>query len=295
MTISCTRRSSFASRASIRTAAGAPRRVRGRWRSRKVAAVAPLDCRCVQATSGLAPPQSGEAAADATPPAPRRRISFALTPVRYAILIYLATRVLLIAVAVVNGALRHHAVLHELANWDGLLYRQVANNGYPNYVPHARSTLGCFPLYPMMMWPLGHVMSWITGKAFINGLTLAGLVICGIGGLIMTLLVQRLASGWWGEAVGRRAVLLFCLFPGSVVFSMVYAEGITLPLAAGCILALQRRRWLLAGALAGFATVGTPQSLVLIPVCAISAGLELRRRGWREPAARRSLLAPLAS
>jgi len=253
--------------------------------------VAPLDCRCVQATSGLAPPQSGEAA-DAAPPPARRRISFALTPVRYAILVYLATRVLLILVAVVNGALRNHAVLHELANWDGLLYRQVANNGYPNYVPHARSTLGFFPLYPMMMWPLGHVMSWITGKAFINGLTLAGLVISGIGGLIMTLLVQRLASGWWGEAVGRRAVLLFCLFPGSVVFSMVYAEGVALPLAAGCILALQRRRWLLAGVLAGIATALEPEAVVLVLVCAVSAGLELRRRGWR---ARESLLAPVLS
>jgi hypothetical protein len=245
----------------------------------------------VQATSGLAPPQSGEAA-DAAPPPARRRISFALTPVRYAILVYLATRVLLILVAVVNGALRNHAVLHELANWDGLLYRQVANNGYPNYVPHARSTLGFFPLYPMMMWPLGHVMSWITGKAFINGLTLAGLVISGIGGLIMTLLVQRLASGWWGEAVGRRAVLLFCLFPGSVVFSMVYAEGVALPLAAGCILALQRRRWLLAGVLAGIATALEPEAVVLVLVCAVSAGLELRRRGWR---ARESLLAPVLS
>jgi hypothetical protein len=246
----------------------------------------------VQATSGLAPPHTREAAVDAAPGVPRRRFSFALTPVRYAILVYLATRVLLIAVAVINGALRHHAVLHELANWDGLLYRQLANNGYPNFVPHARSTLGFFPLYPLMMWPLGHVMSWITGKAFINGLTLAGLVISGIGGMIMTVLVQRLASGWWGEAVARRAVVLFCLFPGSVVFSMVYAEGVALPLAAGCILALQRRRWLLAGVLAGIATAVDPEAVVLVLVCAVSAALELRRRGWR---ARTSLVAPLLS
>jgi hypothetical protein len=89
--------------------------------------------------------------------------------------------------------------------------------------------------------------------------------------------------------------VLFALFPGSVVFSMVYAEGIALPLAAGCILALQKRRWVTAGVLAGFATAATAQSLVLIGVCAISAGLELRRRGWRAREARRSLLAPLLS
>ena len=48
--------------------------------------------------------------------------------------------------------------------------------------------------------------------------------------------------------------MIFCLFPGSIVFSMVYAEGLLIPLAAGCILALQRRRWVMAGALAGLAT-----------------------------------------
>jgi hypothetical protein len=246
----------------------------------------------VQATSGLAPSKPSEAAGDTSPSASRRRLSVALTPVRYAILVYVASRLLLIAVAVINGALRHHAVLHELANWDGLLYRQLANNGYPSFVPHARSTLGFFPLYPLMMWPFGHALSWVTSKSVIYGLTLAGLAISWVGGLIATVLVQRLATGWWGEAVGRRAVLLFCLFPGSVVFSMAYAEGVALPLAMGCILALQRRRWLLAGVLAGIATATTPESLVLVVVCGVSAALELRRRGWR---ARESLLAPLLS
>ncbi len=257
-----------------------------------MAAVAPVDCGCVQATSGLAPPQPSETAVDAPPPRARRRLALALTPIRYALGVYCATWVLLLVVAVINGALRRHAVLHELANWDGLLYRQLANNGYPNFVPHARSTLGFFPLYPLLMWPLGHAFSWVTSQGIVTSLTLAGLTISGIGGLIMTILVQRLATGWWGEAAGRRAVVLFCLFPGSVVFAMAYAEGLALPLAAGCILALQRRRWLLAGVLAGIATAATPESVVLVPACALSAVLELRRRGWR---ARESLLAPLLS
>ena len=61
---------------------------------------------------------------------------------------------------------------------------------------------------------------------------------------------------------------------------MVYAEGLLLPLAAGCILALQKRRWLLAGSLAAFATATEPEALVLVVVCAVSALLELRRRGF---------------
>jgi hypothetical protein len=238
--------------------------------------------------------RAGGRRADGTQPGQsgRERFRALIQRFRWAIVAYLASRALLLVVAIVNGALRHHAILHELANWDGLLYRQVANNGYPGYVPHFRSTLGFFPLYPLLMWPLGHALAWATSQSVITSLTIAGLIISGIGGLVMAVLVQQLATDWWGEAVGRRAVVLFCLFPGSVVFSMVYAEGVALPLAAGCILALQRKRWLLAGVLAGIATAVDPEALVLILVCAVSALLELRRRGF---AARKSLLAPLLS
>jgi hypothetical protein len=232
------------------------------------------------------------------------RLAGALERFRMAILVYLGTRVLLLVVAIVNGALRHHAVLTELANWDGLWYRQLANHGYPHHVihcctgqgeTHAQSTLGFFPLYPLLMWVGSRVVMLVTSHGAVYSITVAGVIISLIGGLITTVIVQELATSWWGKPAGRRAAVLFCLFPGSVVFSMVYAEGVALPLAAGCILALQRRRWLLAGILAGFATATDPESLVLIPVCAISAGLELRRRGWRDMAARRSLLAPLLS
>ena len=143
------------------------------------------------------------------------------------------------------------------------------------------------------MWVVSQPVQWLSGHAAIYAVTVAGLLVSGVGGLVATVLVQRLAGGWWGERAGRRAAVLFCLFPGSVVFSMVYAEGLMIPLVVGCILALQRRRWLLAGILAAIATATEPEAVVLVLVCACSAGLELRRRGWREPAARRSLLAPL--
>jgi hypothetical protein len=223
---------------------------------------------------------------------------------RVAILVYLGSRVLLLIVAILDGALRHHALLNELANWDGLWYRWLANAGYPHHVVHccvghgetqAQSTLGFFPLYPLVIWTVARPVILLTGHSAVWSITLAGVIVSTIGGLICTMIVQELGSTWWGASAGRRAAVLFALFPGSVVFSMVYAEGIALPLAAGCILALQRKRWLTAGILAGFATAATPQSLVLIPVCAVSAGLELRRRGWRVRQARRSLLAPLLS
>jgi hypothetical protein len=76
---------------------------------------------------------------------------------------------------------------------------------------------------------------------------------------------------------------------------MAYSEGLLIPLAAGCILALERRRWLLAGVVAGFATATGADALALTVVCAIAAASMIRRHGLPDREARRSLLAPLLS
>jgi MFS family permease len=231
-------------------------------------------------------------------PLPRtisRRAAETVRQARFAIAVYLSSRALLLLVALVNGALRHHAFTHELAQWDGLWYRELADHGYPNQVVHEQSTLGFFPLYPGLMWLVSHALVIPIARYQILSTTVAGLLVSGIGGLVATVLVGRLAAGWWGESVQRRAILIFCLFPGSVVFSMVYAEGLMLALVAGCLLALQQRRWLLAGVLAGLATATAPEAIVIVLVCAVAAALELRRRGLRDRSARRSLLAPALS
>jgi hypothetical protein len=208
---------------------------------------------------------------------------------------YLAARGLLLLVAYLNGTFEHHNFLHELANWDGLWYRALANHGYPDHASYAQTTLGFFPVFPLAMWALIQPLMLVTSHDAIWSATVAGALISAAGGLVATVLVHRLAEGWWDREAARRATILFIVFPGSVVFSMVYSEGLLLPLAAGCIYALERRRWVLAGILAGVATAVQPVGLALVPVCLLSALLELRRRGWSLRAARRSFLAPLLS
>jgi hypothetical protein len=209
--------------------------------------------------------------------------------------IYLGARILLLLAAYVQSRFGHSPFQNELANWDGFWYRELANKGYPTHVSYAQTTLGFFPLFPLTIWPVEHVIGLVMPNHLILAATLAGALISGVGGFIATVLVHRLAEGWWDRETARRATILFVLFPGSVVFSMVYSEGLLIPLAAGCIYALQRRRWLLAGVLAGFGTAVQPVGLVLVPVCLISAAVEIRRCGWRTREARRSLVAPLLS
>ncbi len=201
--------------------------------------------------------------------------STVLRDLRFPVLVYLSTRVLLIGVAVGVAAATGHPLASTFGHWDGVWYSRLALGGYPDHPVHHPSVLGFFPLFPMTMWVLMH--------AFGSSAVLAGTVISGIGGLVATVLVQKLATGWWGEDSGRRAAVLFCLFPGSVVFSMVYSEGLLIPLAAGCLLALGHRRWLLAGALAGIATASAATAAALIVVCAIAAFRSKERRAVVAP------------
>jgi hypothetical protein len=218
-------------------------------------------------------------------PGHRGRVAAAIREYRLGATVYLGSLALLFCIALINGALRHVSLTGQLKNWDGRWYYWVAASGYPHHVVHAQTQLGFMPLYPLSMRAVSSV--------FGCSLIVAGVILSAVGGFIAAILVQRLAIGWWGEESGRRAVVLFCVFPGAVVFSMMYSEGLLLPLAAGCILALERRRWVLAGVLAGIATAVEPDALALVLVCAVSAILELRRRGFRDRQARRSLLAPL--
>src|SRR5665213_2383705 len=149
---------------------------------------------------------------------------------RFAVQVYLSTRILLLVVAAVNMPLQHYGLKEELTNWDGYWYTATAQHGYPSAVLHTQTNLGFFPLYPMCIWLL-HRLPFLSAAA-------AGVVIAEAGGLVATLLIERLANSWWGPTGARRAVIIFCVFPGSVVFSMACSEGILVPFVGGCRLAL---------------------------------------------------------
>lgn len=201
--------------------------------------------------------------------------------VGWSALAYVASRLVLIAMVVSMSAWTGRGVLRALQNWDGYWYLKLAAYGYPAHVSHRETTLGFFPLYSSVMW-LGHQL---TGARF----EVVGLVVSGIGGFVATLLVFLLAERWWGTETARRAVVLFAMFPGSVVFSMVYSEGLLIPLALGSLLALERRRYLLAGLLAALATATGPDAIALGPAFLFAFVMEGRRSGWGSAETRRAL------
>jgi hypothetical protein len=228
----------------------------------------------------------------------RRRFTREFVAIRWMLGVYVATRILCLAVSIFEANIPGRWTMWgQLSNWDGVWYLRiltqvppVIGSGYPTFVTHYQSTLGFFPLYSMLMWLVAHV--WST-HPWENLYIVAGLIISFFTGASATVLIGKLTESWWGRAAGRRCVIFLCLWPGSVVFSMVYSEGVLLTLVAGSLLAMQKRRWLTAGVCAAFATAVGPIAFPIIPACAIGALLELRDRGWRIGDAYRAFIAPL--
>ena len=203
--------------------------------------------------------------------------------------IYLASRTVVVA------ALGVAAVLHPewnfgflLGHWDSSWYRRVAADGYPAVVPTGeglpanQSTVAFFPLFPL----LTRFLAGATGLS----VTAAGVLLAAGFGALAAALLWELVRREAGADVADRATALFCFFPAAAVLSLNYAESLLLALAIGCLLALRRQQWLLAGVTAGLATATRPNAVALVACCAWEAGRRLRRREWRALAA--PLLAP---
>ena len=200
--------------------------------------------------------------------------------------IFLASRaVVLISLWFATRLAPERSLGQYASSWDGGWYLAVASGGYPATVPEAAdSTLAFFPVYPLVV----RAVDGLPGTTPVG----AALLVGGIAALGATVVVWLLGRALLGADVADRAAALLAFFPGSFVLSMVYAEGVLLLLAAGCLLALVRRRWLLAGILAALGTASRPNAVALVASCAWAAVVAIRSRGsWRPLVA--PALAPL--
>lgn len=241
------------------------------------------------------PPQPAPDATRAAPSARSKRFvsrtSRFAGPVRFVrsvstpLAVYVSSRAVTVAAMAPAMLVPPRRTAHQIFSvWDGAWYLEVARSGYPHVVPEVggsvvKSTLGFFPLFPLIL-RAGHSV----GLPYIVAGLLAAMALGAIAMVVIWLLVKSLS----GADAANRTVALLCFFPGSIVCSLVYSEALMLALAAGCLLALLRQRWLIAGTLAALATATRPTAGVLIACCLWEALRAIRsdRRAWR------SLIAP---
>lgn len=177
--------------------------------------------------------------------------------------------------ALATGAALTGASAHErLTRWDAQWYASIARHGYglTRTVPDGRhlSDLAFFPLFPLLERALGTV----SGLAYVD----AGLVLSLLAGLAAAACLHALGTRLHDARTGLLLVLLWAVVPVGIVQSMAYSEALFTALAAGAVLAVVSRSWLLAGLLAALAGLTRPVGLAVVAGVVVGAAVVLWRR-----------------
>lgn len=203
--------------------------------------------------------------------------------------VYLAVRLLTVAVVALANLSTHHGWVSDLSTWDGAWYLRAVYHGWPSHLTYVDgrvtgSPIAFFPLFPLL----------IRALAYVSGLGAAtvGILLSGLSGLGVVYLIGQLTQRFADRDRAERAALLFALSPGGFVFNLIYAEGMVLIFMILGLIALLERRWVLAGALGALASITSPVGLAFAAACAVTSIAAIARdRQWRSLVA--PVLAPL--
>lgn len=203
-------------------------------------------------------------------------------PARTPLVAWLASRVLVVALAVAGGLLwgppeRGVAdavprALSLLGGWDTTWYLDIAANGYDTFTPLVGvffTNFAFFPLLPGLM-----------AAAAAMGLNpfAAALVVSNLAFLAALAGLHRLTVPRMGARGADLTVWVLALAPVAAYASLAYTEAVVLALAVAAALAAVRGRWWLAGLLAAPAALARPPGfLVAVLVVALALASEAPR------------------
>ena len=168
--------------------------------------------------------------------------------------------------------------------WDAFHFLRIADRGYlPPELPCCDQAF--FPGYPFATRAAGLLLGrdWVAGGLLVTQLAASVAVV------LLSVLARQPGSRAEGGAggtvhalVGRNAVLLLAVTPFGLFLSSVYSEALFLALSLGAWLAGLRRRWWIAGVLAGLAAATRINGLFLAAALAVMYLAQLRADGrWR--------------
>ncbi|MFF4185025.1 hypothetical protein ACFYZ9_17675 [Streptomyces sp. NPDC001691] len=200
-----------------------------------------------------------------------------------ALAIYGASAVLHLVLLAVMSPADGPGVHAKLLSWDGSLYRDIAQDGYPDSFAHTPSgeltgnNLAFFPAYPALI----RIVHTLTGL----GYDTAAIVAAHLSMIAALVAVHHLLCRTHDRRTATvAAVLLACAQPMALAFFMAYSESLFLALAAATLLAAHREAWLTAGFLALLAGLTRPAAAAVALALGVAVLLHLvreRRLLWR--------------
>ena len=164
------------------------------------------------------------------------------------------------------------------ARWDSVFFVGIAAHGYD------ATSAAFYPLYPALVWAVGHVL--------FAHYVLAGIVVSLAATFGAFMLLHGLAERRIGADGARRAVLYLAVFPMSLFLQAVYSEALFLLLVLAAFALAERGRFAGAGLATGLALLTRANALALLPGLAL---LAWRSRNRTRAFAQLALAAPVAA
>jgi hypothetical protein len=152
---------------------------------------------------------------------------------------------------VVQNLPAHPGYLTMLTNWDGQWYQDIAEHGYPSYLPldafgHVdQNPWAFFPLFPGLV----RLVMFVTAGNFALAATIVSTTCAGLAMVVLFRMIRETG----GLFLATLSVVTLCIAsPAALVFQAAYSEGPALLLILVCLWLLRRRRygWLLLAAVA---------------------------------------------
>jgi Gpi18-like mannosyltransferase len=161
-------------------------------------------------------------------------------------------------------------------NFDGVHYLQIAQNGYV-----AANSQAFFPLYPLLIKflnifpknPALDLQIFVDPSYFYTGFILSNVFL-----YFSLYYFYKLLRLDFDKKVSFWSLVLLLAFPASYYFGAVYTESLFLLLVASSIYYTRRHNFLLAGVLAGLASLTRILGLMLVPFMIIELYLFLRSK-----------------
>ena len=199
---------------------------------------------------------------------------------RSAGIVWLAVHVAYAVITVLNRSLGGSppgvSAIGNWLQWDGWHYFVIASAGYDQ----AAQDPAFYPLYPLLMVAADTVLP--------GDLVVAAMVVANLAGLVALVVLHRLGTVEFGRGTADRAIYFLGAFPTAYFLAAPYNHAVFVMLSVGCLYAIRRQAWWLAGALGAVASATRSAGLLLVIPFAYEY---LRLRGFRPRAARADLLA----
>ena len=197
-------------------------------------------------------------------------------PVKIAILILIAAKILVLAIGYIvhylntGPALPLTIAMDMFNRWDAPHYVDIAKNWYvSNPALDGYNFIVFFPLYPILI------------KLFtfdLNYINLSALIVSNVSSLITFFYLYKLVKLEFNHSIAVKAVMFLSFFPTAYFLTVPYTEGVFFAFVIASIYYARLGKWHFAGSLSLFASLTRIAGLLLLPVLIIEY---FHQKGWK--------------